>query len=663
MAALSALPNELLSLITSHLDHPRDVLNIALCNRRLHHFVHPDGWKAFLRGRFFVTKLDNDAKTAVHGLTTLHRNWDSKALVARFVDPPQHLISLNSWEKTKWIDPRGQTMGYQPTIDSYDELRGTWTDRKEVLAWSAGTQVVLRIKDTGSKADAYSKSERGEVEDEQRERTVTCGLDAFKHFNMWYTYKIPDSAEGIDDITDMKLLRPHQRNNPATSEQAVFSTASGRLSIITADLDSHITREQHFSTHDQSVEPPKRRSVESLSVSFDNEPLIAAALGDVSLALYSVKHFPSDDASSQEILSEVAPIMPSPTGPPLPGRIWSCNFISNSNVALGLGPTYEPIQVYTVTPTGFHPTPLRRFNIDPKSESGNAGSGGYVPRNTSIYPVIPVPDGVQGVTSTNNIFLSGGYDGIVRLHDLRSPQAVEALYGDTSNHAPIYSLASQGPHRFLAGSSIHSMLKIFDLRYPRTYHSPSFINSSSSSNWNLFLNPRSSSSHRRRTPDSPTYSLSIPSAFSPTVYTGLEGTIQALTFTSVVDEFPDPFLFPAHRGGMVRSQDSGRVDRKKTWDPTGDVLSLGMYEQGEIDGDGLGTGIRLRVQREIERVETGRDGGATTNGGAKKENGVVGVSGLDERWVDAKDEPIDDVGRRWARGRGGMRGRGRTRRR
>ncbi len=67
MAALNSLPNEILSLISSHLDRPRDLLYLSLASRRLADFAKLDGWKALLKGRFGVSGLDADARNSVHG--------------------------------------------------------------------------------------------------------------------------------------------------------------------------------------------------------------------------------------------------------------------------------------------------------------------------------------------------------------------------------------------------------------------------------------------------------------------------------------------------------------------------------------------------------------------------------------------------------------------
>lgn len=638
MATLSTLPNEIISIIASHFERPRDLLHLALTSKRLSQFAVLDGWKALLKGRFHVNGLDTDARNSVHGLTTLYRNWNRKGFIARYLEPSVETTSLNTWESAPWRGPRGQTMGYQPSIDSYEETLGSWNSRREVLTWSAGTQIVLRVKESGSK-----------TEDEAKPDTKT--IDAFGHTNLWYTYKIPDSDEGRDDITSLQLLRSHQKEQGF--ESMVFGTASGMIARLDVDAQQSQTIEQGFDTLD--------RSVGALTVSTSNTPLLAATLGDTSLSL-----FPLDcDVSEQaiEALSEVTPAIRGART----GRIWSCNFLSDEKVAIGIGPSSEPIQVYKITSDGFLSDPYRSLSLGTSRSS-----------QTSIYPILPVSSRIQAGSEAGNVFLSGGYDGIVRLHDLRSPRDVESLFWDPTNDSSIYSLATQGLERIVVGVSMHSMLKVFDLRLagshayqsislptktsakPRgqDYASNAIVNDTKDAvnaicgGWNLYLNPRIPPKrgayredfwHGRE--DSPVYSISIPSATSPNLYAGLEGSIQNLTFHGIADPYPDTLL------SQSVPAKSGNVDVMASYNPRGDALNLGMYEQGSEEG----VGMHLLVQDNVNTEVAQR--------GLKREN--VKYNGLDERWKDLRDEKD-----RWTRGvpqgprqtnRGGRGGRGRGR--
>ncbi|ORY14629.1 hypothetical protein BCR34DRAFT_623222 [Clohesyomyces aquaticus] len=602
MSAFSNLPNEILSHITSHLERPADVVGISLSSRRLREFVKLDGWRAFLRGRFGLAGLDLDARNSVHGITTLCRNWDRKAFVARYLAPSHNVdpTSLITWEYTRWRGSQGQTMGYQPSMDSYEESHGIWANRREVLAWSAGTHLVFRMKEMGSKA-----AKAWEACQDPKTGTGHGGdFDEYKYLSDWYTYKIPESSEGRDDITTIRLLRPHQRN--ADLEAVALGTASGYLSLLSFDPDRRTRTEQVYETDD--------RSVGSLSLSFSKSPLMATTLGDSTLALFPTR---LEDSSIDPIQpsSQVAPMAPGAQ----PGRIWSCYFISENLVAVGLGPSHEPIQVYEIAPTGLSTEPIRKFNLDTSFWNGEKDDWA-LRSNTSVYPIIPIPPASQGGSASGHVFLSGGFDGVIRLHDMRSPRPFETIFWDVTNYSSIYSLATQGLERVVAGTSMHSMLKVFDMRVSgsHAYHHISIPSTNTANNeppkdvpvtggWNLYLNPRNPprqstprAPYHRTSTDSPIYSLSIPSSTSPSVYAGLEGAVMGLDFLSVIDKHPDPIFATA----ITRFPDTGRIDVKRSYNAWDNSLNFGMYEQGTEKGAGL----RLMVQEGVaERTGAARE--------------------------------------------------------
>jgi hypothetical protein len=261
------------------------------------------------------------------------------------------------------------------------------------------------------------------------------------------------------------------------------------------------------------------------------------------------------------------------------------------------------------------------------------------------------------------------------------------MFWDVTNDSSIYSLATQGLERVVAGISMHALLKVFDLRLSgsHAYHSvalPTQKNTSVpsktrdyasnkivseavtrtgvsavSGGWNLFLHPRNQVRNpaSRRRPNlgenSPVYSLSVPSSTSTSLYAGLEGAVMSLDFLSTLDKHPDPL----HRQAVVRFPNTDLVDVKSSYNPHNNVLDLGMYEQGSEQA----LGMRLMYQEGVgaeQSVERKNESKSDT---------------LDDRWKDPSTEKD-----RWTRdqephgrggggghrrGRGGRGGRGRGR--
>jgi hypothetical protein len=76
-----------------------------------------------------------------------------------------------------------------------------------------------------------------------------------------------------------------------------------------------------------------------------------------------------------------------------------------------------------------------------------------------------------------------------------------------------------------------------------------------------------------RLENSPIYSLSAPSPFSPTIYAGIEGKVAQIDIVSIFDKHPDPVF-------GTPPQDIGL--HKLFWDPEGDLWDVAMYDHAEI---------------------------------------------------------------------------------
>lgn len=478
----------------------------------------------------------------------------------------------------------------------------------------------MRTKEAGANVEKIRQREQ----DLEEAPDQTWSYDSFKHLNTWFTYRIPDSFEGRDDITRLKLLRPHQRN--LACEDMVFGTASGELSLLSVSPGIEETLVQQYETG--------RRGINGLSVSSSSAPMVAAALADSSLALYAIDR----DHTLHEKIKPASEVKTTSAGTDV-GGLWSCEFLSNDKIAIARKAHVEPIEVYHIGPDGLMPVPLRSFNI----VTDNAATS----RSMSVYSILPIPSTLHGSSDGGNTFLSGGYDGLIRLHDLRSPRGFEQIYRDPTDTSPIYSLAAQGTQRIVAGVAVHSMIKVFDLRLSgsRTYTTiplstpkkpskpqastpiASDTNVSSvttiSEGWNLYLHPREPppptayrhdfSSLRQ---ESPVYTLSIPSPTSPYLYAGTEGAVHSLTFHGIADPYPDPLL----ASSLVHFRNSDMIDPRPSYNATGTALVLGMYEQGTDEC----IGMELMVQDGV----TGR---------AVRRRAEVPGRTVDERWIDLKE--------------------------
>jgi hypothetical protein len=446
---------------------------------------------------------------------------------------------------------------------------------------------------------------------------------------------------------------------------------------------------------------------------------LVVGLGDSHISLYNLDPMLDDtrieplsqiniSKDSNGIVNGMSSMGLSPTK-----RIWHTSFLSATTLAVGLGPSQAPIEIYTIKDDGILQSPLRTFqmfrtNGESKVDLPTQATAAPKPFLTSVYTIVPLPGSSAGSanlggTSNGDVFLSGAYDGLIRLHDLRSNRDHEQMYSDTAggggNDSPIYSLLTRGLERVLVGTGRHNLLKIFDLRMgarcydyldAQTHQQHDETNfstanktfgSSDGGSFNLFLRehsggiataspPAASNVHRgsRRQPrprrpaaDSSVYTLAASDACSPYIYAGVENQIISLALHAVADIHPDTAFFEAPRAsdedlwwrGAVDSL-GGSSQQQQPQQQESEIMNLSMYEQD--------LGMKLCVQRSIgdarrvQAVALANPGvfgevavGSSSNRVGKKDEWLAGrtvFGGLDERWMDAADAD----GGRWQRG-------------
>lgn len=618
MPALTDLPPELLDHITTYLPTANSLAKLSLTNKSLHKFVEENAWRTFADLHFpsLSPRTSTSWKLTARNLTGQSRAWDRRAFVARFTEPHGDITSFPGKKKVeRWKRPKGQTIGFTPQLDVYEvELaRGR---RREVLAYSAGAEVCVRIRewDVGR-------------------------LGKEKEIVRWRTHRPLVAYEGRDDSTTVQLLRPEE-DEKDDSVRVITGTANGDLQILRLPGDGEGEEEDvskvYLTTQGQQV-----RSSSLLQQGAQANRLLAAEVGDSKICLYQIeddkpKIAPSSQidikATAQkngEVLSKAC-------------RPWATYFLSSQHLAVGIGPSEDPIHVYTLTPSGLSTDHVRKFGLSIDSiledRSDEIAPGGVAKKPlTSVYPLAPLPASSAATSNQDsNVFLSGGYDGIVRLHDLRSPRDVEGTYVDPTDDSAIYSLLPRGRETLLVGSNRHNLLKIFDLRLGSKCYSYLDAKPTSSSNtlttpppapqpqddWSLFLNSHStptSNAHNRanqswrarRAAPSSIYSLASSSYSSPHIYAGIENNVIELAFTDVLDPHPDPTYFRPWKVG----QNARGTPDWNGWKAK-EVIDLACFGQGND--------MRLCAQRSLGEMA------------AWKVEGVEGmedrVEGLDARW-------------------------------
>ena len=374
--SLTDLPSEVLSQIASHAQTASVVRNLSLTCRCLHQLIELEGWRTFVHARFPSIPVPPYWRDAAHALTTLSRNLDRRAFLAQYVEPPNRL-PINK-ARTRRERQQGQTMGYQPVLDSYDIITGnSWESRKEIVAWGAGAELVIR------------KIERGKavLEEYQCAPKAQRASHDVHVINEWVVYREAKHVDGRDDITTVNILRPNQRlqcGNMNIAEDVVVGRASGELAMLRLSngLSNSVIRE--YDTRNSPV-----RCSDMIPGPY---PLLVVGFGDSRIFLYAVH---GEDHQARP-LSEVQTVSDVEKG----CRTWSTRFLSHDKLAIGRGPSRRLIYVYNIGTDGLSREPIRIF--------GGKGT------HTSVYPRVGIPESSVSDHAAGNAFLSGGHDGIVR---------------------------------------------------------------------------------------------------------------------------------------------------------------------------------------------------------------------------------------------------------
>lgn len=583
------LPPELWDHITDYLPTASAISSLARTSKSLNAFVEKDAWKTFCRRRFpsnFLTHTTS-YKDVARTLTTLSKAWDRRAFVARYVEPRRNIVTYPGKNSVdRWKRPRGQTIGFTPQLDVYEEHGSNWRQRREILAFSAGAEVCLR----------QTRRNNGHEE------------------TAWKTYRPYSASEGRDDVTSMHLVRPQDGVEP-TAQRIITGTANGDLqciSIPSIASDRYEVDITYFATQGLPVR----------SSDFFQEPgqrqMLAANLDDARVALYHVDLSKTKICPLSEI--EIVPPLRADGNPASGHRTWSTTFLSPLLLAVGVGPSENPLHIYSITESGLSKTPLRKYRLHDNKN---------IKSMSAVYRTVPLPSTASS-SSDGSIFLSGAYDGIVRLHDMRSNRDVEQAYIDPADDSAIYSILPRGREQLMVGTSRHNLLKVFDLRLGAKCYSyldaSDFTEGSKvdepNSDYNIFLRPNNTSftargsgwsQGRNRSAESSVYSLASPSAHSPYVYAGVENAIWSLAFTEVLDSHPDPVYFEPWS-----AQAEGKPGTSQRGLDSKEVHGLAMYDQD--------ANMRLRVQRSLWETWRAR---------APRQAGVQ--FGLDERWKGANE--------------------------
>ncbi|KAL4907274.1 hypothetical protein BDW74DRAFT_176055 [Aspergillus multicolor] len=498
---LSDLPPEIIYAIATHLPTANAFVCLARTCRRLHEIIASGDWsifRAFVKSRFYSIPTPPFWKDAAQALTSRARALDRHAVIGRFVTRPPNAEHLGgSSQATRGDNP---THGYRPAIDSYEVWNGSsWHDRHEVLAWSAAHELVLQIRQPGSR-------------------------DSQKSF----VFNDLEHISSHDDICGLHLLRPEHYAKSQDYEHVILGRVRGELVHLAIAPESNAYElKRKFQTFGLEIE--------RTDMSDGPESILAAHLSNGTIALYRT-------TTEEEEVSSFGRLHVD-TGSS--ARYKSSKFLFPNRLAVATGRPEDAITISTISHEriAVEHTISTDFSIP-------AAINGLAKRST-VTAIAPLTG--QAGDSSGNTLLAAWGDNIVRLHDLRSHKPYEQRYIDIADQNPVYCIHPFGHDRFIAGAGGDAVVKIFDIRMPTTYdyrttrrqsfsgrsRTKSTSSRHPSRDLSIFLssNPPSARNARstRQRYRGPIYTMSSPSLLSPAIYTGIAGGVVRLDFASTDD--------------------------------------------------------------------------------------------------------------------------------
>ncbi|KAJ5746564.1 hypothetical protein N7520_011746 [Penicillium odoratum] len=573
---LSQMPSEIVVHVAIYLTTISDLTNLAQTCHRLHKIFNAEEsaiFRSFVQEQFPSIPVPPFWKDAARALTARSRALDRLGIIGRFVIPPATTIRIGLNQPRRLDNP---TLGYRPSIDSYEIWNGErWADRREVLAWGAGHQLVMRTKQSGSRPK-----------------------------EQWVSFNDLEEASSYDDICGVHLIQP-ESDKDTDVEHLIIGRMRGDIVHVALSVDT--------ATHEY-----KRKFMTSgnlLERTDVADHTMAAHFDNGSVALYQLEN----ENTKVEPFAWVG----------LEGdqsrRGRYSKLLSSSRIAMATGQIKDSLSISTVSPNGVcldREIGLKSLDIeDQVGRSVNAVITAIASLNK--HPIAGSPGDVflatwgdrkiRYVGNEQNEDPDQATDFFTpRLHDLRSPNSYETTYLDSTDANIIYSVQPFGHDRFLAGAAGNAILKIFDLRMSKTYsylntHVPTQAKTSSKptkkniahyphKDFSMFLSsqipsvaPRNPRANKRRPYSGPIYTMSTPSPSSPTVYAGIVDGVVRLDFASTDD------LTGPGRDWYDHNLDIGvEIGHPSVPIETEGVLKLAGYERP--DSDDFTTTSKLRSQ-------------------------------------------------------------------
>jgi hypothetical protein len=334
---LCDLPSEIILHIAIHLPTASSLAHLAQTCSRLYKIVTAEEaafFRAFVQQKFPSTNTPPFWKDAACALTSRSRALDRLGIIGRFVLPAENTTRIGYHEETRRDNP---TLGFRPPIDSYERWNGdTWADRKEVLAWGAGHQLLMRIRQSGNRP--------GEN---------------------WIVFNDQHHVSSYDDICGLHLLGPESGGKQADIEHLILGRIRGDIvRLALSASDAAYEKKQKFLTNGLTLDRTDLNDGTQLILSghFDNGSI---ALYHTSTGREEVEPFAWIESSSSS-------------------RSRYSKLLSSSRIAVATGRLQDTLSISTISPDGI--SPVRQIGIDSLDIEDQVGH----PAHSTVSAIAPL---------------------------------------------------------------------------------------------------------------------------------------------------------------------------------------------------------------------------------------------------------------------------------
>lgn len=329
-------------------------------------------------------------------------------------------------------------MPAQFVVDASSKVQGHVEE--ETVAWGAGEDIVVR----------WRESTRSLLQKED-----------------WMLFEGTAAGfrSGEDDVTAISIL-----DDAVTAPALLVGRASGSLQLLSTGWNDCGRSLAWFKPSSSEVETSiKQNEIQHIDTSVSQSTTAVATKDNIFFyPLLDTSNIPAWHRNTPDLV--IGPIealdIKNMQGSQEFGFLRATRFMGNGDLALCMTGTTKPLRYLRRTPTG-----SVIVNAAKQQPSGRCTET-FVNNDTqrqNAWSLLPVSaTSIPG--GSGNAILSSYDDGTVRLQDLRSPSATDAIYQDHFELiAPMGPLISHGMERFVVGSARTAILKIFDFRWTKGY--------------------------------------------------------------------------------------------------------------------------------------------------------------------------------------------------